>query len=207
MSTRKFITPGDVFGRLTVLSEAPRRKHYRYWLCQCICGSPPKEIQQCHLGASSNSCGCLRKEVGAANGRKSLIHGKHNTPEYQVWRDMWQRCTNAKNTGYKRYKDRTPPDEWKDFQVFLADMGPRPSPKHSIERLDNDKPYGPANCLWATRKQQSRNTSTNINIEYQGRTLCIAAWAEEFKVKRATLDYRLKAGWSIDQALTTKVGI
>ena len=210
MSTRKSITPGDVFGRLTVLSEAPRRGYSRYWLCQCSCGSLPKEIRYGSLGASSKSCGCLARELAAKRAVQSFklntTHGKVRTPEYAVWHSMWQRCTNLKNAKYESYKDRAPPEKWRAFQVFFADMGPRPSAKHSIERVDNDKPYGPDNCVWATSKDQSRNKSTNVKIEYQGRTKCVTAWAEEFKIKRTTLDSRLKAGWSIEKALNTKVG-
>lgn len=204
MSTRKFITPGDVFGRLTVLSEAPRRKHYRYWLCQCSCGSAPKAIYHYHLGAASNSCGCLRKETSSATGKQQIAQGKSFSPEYRVWYNMWKRCTDPKDRRYLAYKDRAPPEIWRDFHAFFADMGPRPSPKHSIERVDNSKPYGPDNCIWATNKEQARNTNTNLNIEYQGRIKCTAAWAEEFKINYNTLRSRLARKWSIEKALTTK---
>lgn len=210
MSTRKSITIsiGDVFGRLTVLSEAPRRAGYRYWLCQCICGSPPKEIRQNSLGMQTKSCGCLGQEVRAANGSKNRTHGRSKTLEYGVWNTMWQRCTNPNNPYYELYKDKVPPASWKSFETFFADMGPRPSASHSIERVDNDKPYGPENCVWATLKEQSRNKSTNVNIEYQGRINCMSAWAEEFNLSTGTLWSRLRiAGWPIEKALTTKVGI
>lgn len=210
MSARNLITPGDVFGRLTVLSEAPRRKHGRYWLCQCSCGSPPKEIGHYGLCKSTKSCGCLARELSAKRAVQSFklntAQGKSKTTEYRIWNGMWQRCTNPNDIGYKRYKDRAPPERWRSLEVFLSDMGARPSPKHSIERIDNDKPYGPDNCVWATSKEQNRNSSHNVNIEYQGRSQCVSAWAEEFNMARAALRSRLNRGWPIDKALNTKVG-
>lgn len=179
---RRTVTPGEIFGRLTVLSEAPRRKHFRYWLCQCSCGSSPKEVRHYDIGMSTKSCGCLQVESIQKLHRQNTTHGKSKTSEYVVWQTMWARCTNPENKDYKRYKDRTPPEKWRDFQAFFADMGPRPSAKHSIERIDNDKPYGPDNCIWATIREQSRNRSTNVNIEYQGRTNCMSVWAEEFNL-------------------------
>lgn len=203
---RRTVAPGEIFGRLTVLSEAPRRKHFRYWLCQCSCGSPPKEIRHNSLGELTKSCGCLRAERAQTTGRKNSTHGRARTPEYIAWNNMWGRCTNPNDIGYLDYKDRLPPAIWRDFQTFFDDMGPRPSPKHSLERVDNSKPYGPSNCVWATLKEQNRNKSTNVNIEYQGRLNCIASWAEEFNMKPKLLGKRLKAGWPIDKALNTKVG-
>ena len=202
---RRTVAPGEIFGRLTVLSEAPRRKHGRYWLCQCSCGSPPKEIHHYHLGVASNSCGCLRKETSSATGKHQIAQGKSSSPEYRVWYNMWKRCTDPKNIRYLGYKDRAPPEIWGDFHVFFDDMGARPSPKHSIERVDNSKPYGPDNCIWATNKEQARNTNTNLNIAYQGDVKCLSAWAEEYNIKAPTLRARLVRGWSIEKALTTKV--
>ena len=206
MSTRDLITIsiGDVFGRLTVVAEAPRKLSWRYWLCQCSCGSPPKEVKQHEIGKKVKSCGCLRGEGGK---NKWQTHGKTGTAEHRIWKAMLSRCCNPNNIGYEDYRHRAPPEVWHDFEVFLADMGPRPSPKHSIERLDNSKPYGPDNCLWATSKEQARNSSHNINIEYRGRSQCIAAWAEEYGMKYSTLYCRLATRkWPIEKALNTKVG-
>lgn len=207
MSTRKSITPGDVFGRLTVLSEAPRRGYKRYWICQCSCGSSPKEIYHNHLAMLTKSCGCLRRETAAVTGKNRAVHDKSSTSEYQAWRCMWQRCTDPNGLQYLSYKDRAPPERWRDFRVFFKDMGPRPSLDCSIERVDNSKSYGPDNCVWATSKEQARNTKNNVNIEYQGRIQCIAAWAEEYGMKYSTLYDRLVArNLPIEKALNTKVG-
>lgn len=208
---RRTVAPGEIFGRLTVLSEAPKRGRHRYFLCQCSCGSLPKEVRRQELKHSTKSCGCLAKEVAAITaaktGRLNVTHGKTHTPEYTAWQNMWTRCTNARSVDYKLYNKRTPPDEWRNFEVFLADMGAKPSELHSLERRDNDKSYNPDNCVWATSKEQSRNNSRNVNIEYKGEVKCISAWAEEFNLQPETLRQRLKAGWPIDKALNTKVGI
>lgn len=208
MSIRNSITIGQAFSRLTVIAEAPRRKHQRYWLCQCSCGSLPKEIRQDSLGSAVKSCGCLRKEVAsnsaARTGKLNKTHGKSRTPEYRIWDGMWQRCTNPRNASYESYKERTPPKEWLSFEVFIADMGLRPSPKHSIERVNNYLSYGPDNCKWVEAKEQLRNTSANVNLTYNGKTQCLAAWVEELGISYGTLHYRLKVGWPIEKALTTK---
>ena len=86
-------------------------------------------------------------------------HGKTDTPEYAAWKNMKSRCLNANTPQYKHYGARgiTIDPTWMDFLVFLADMGLRPSPKHSIERKDNNKGYSKGNCVWATKATQNRN--------------------------------------------------
>jgi len=137
-------------------------------------------------------------------------HGGRHTPEYAAWTRMKRRCYNPKQDHYDRYGGRgiAVCARWlNSFENFLADMGPRPSPKHSIERKDNDRDYEPANCVWATLTEQTRNRCTNKLLTYKGRTQCLAAWAEEIGIGRSTLDRRIRHyKWPIERALTTPVG-
>jgi|GEM_PF-1342758 len=86
-------------------------------------------------------------------------HGLSKTPEYRVWASMWQRCSNPNNLRYNRYGERGIGicERWEKFENFLADMGPRPSKGHSIDRKDNEGNYEPSNCRWATRSEQQKN--------------------------------------------------
>jgi hypothetical protein len=121
---------------------------------------------------------------------------------------MIRRCTNPDSTGYARYGGRgiTVCDRWREsFANFLADMGPKPTPRHTIDRINNDGNYEPGNCRWATGKEQCRNTRRNRYIEHDGRRMTQVEWCEETGMIKATLCCRLKSGWSVAAALTTPV--
>ena len=91
------------------------------------------------------------------------------------------------------------------FENFLADMGLRPGLEYSLERKDNNLPYSKENCIWATTKEQARNTSTNRVLSFNGKSQCLAAWSEEIGIGHATLSQRLEAGWSVERTLTAKL--
>lgn len=127
-------------------------------------------------------------------------------PEYRVWKSMKSRCYNRKNTQYKNYGGRgiIMCEQWRaSFHTFLTDMGPRPSPHHTIERRDNDGPYALNNCYWATMKEQSRNKRTNHLLTFQGEALCIRDWSLKTGLKYQTIIARLRYGWSVERILTT----
>jgi hypothetical protein len=118
---------------------------------------------------------------------------------------MIQRCTNQNHPKWRRYGERGIKvcARWLLFANFFADMGARPSPDHSIDRKDNDGNYEPGNCRWATRKEQQRNLGTNVVITHDGRSQCLAAWAEELGVPMSSLRMRLCRGDSVEHALNT----
>lgn len=201
------IPTGTRFGRLAVLTEMPvfvdpggqRRRKFQ---CKCDCGN----VAIVHLASlrcgATKSCGCLRKERHAAALTK---HDMGHRPEYNIWCGMKNRCSNPADPVFHRYGGRgiNVCDRWREsFTAFFADMGSRPSPDHSIDRIDNDKGYSPGNCRWATRQEQNRNRRDNRLLTFDGQTLCLAEWAEETGICYNTLHGRLSRGYTVEQALT-----
>lgn len=129
--------------------------------------------------------------------------------EYRTWQALRNRCENPNDTKYHLYGGHGIKvcERWREsFANFYADMGPKPSPRHSVERRDGNGPYSPENCYWATYKQQNRNTSRNRMITFRGETLSLAEWAERTGIGYAALTHRvMRAGWSVERALTTPV--
>lgn len=126
-------------------------------------------------------------------------------PEYKAWEHMKHRCANPNNTRYARYGGRgiTVCERWiNSFANFYADMGARPSPKHSLERINNDGNYESANCRWATPAEQSQNTALTKLISYDGLTLSLAGWARRLGASQATLTCRFQRGWPLERVLT-----
>jgi hypothetical protein len=135
--------------------------------------------------------------------------GQRPSPEWNAWQGMKGRCYCPNTTQFSRYGGRgiTVCDRWRDdFGAFLADMGPKPTPAHELDRIDSDGNYEPNNCRWATRTQQSRNTARNRFIEFLGERLCVAEWAERLGVPYERLLGRLERGWPIEQALMAPFG-
>ena len=149
---------GQRFGRLTVLSRSINNTHrHSRWLCLCECGTE-KIVAIGHLRTGGvKSCGCLRREVVTNTKTK---HGGAYSSEYTSWAGMFQRCTNPKNQDYADYGGRGIQvwKAWKDFRNFLKDVGPKPSPKLSLDRINNEGNYEPGNVRWATQAQQVRNS-------------------------------------------------
>jgi hypothetical protein len=137
-------------------------------------------------------------------------HGLSRIPEYHVWDNIKSRCYDPANKCYSNYGARgiRVCPAWIDsFATFFSDMGSRPSPKHSIERIDNDGDYEPQNCRWATSREQARNRTTNRFITHNGETRCLADWAEFAGIKIGTLWFRIAvAQWPMEKALNPKDG-
>lgn len=148
---------GQRFGRLTAISRVHRPNGKAYWLCKCDCGGETVTNGNSLRRGHSTSCGCRRTETIR---RVCFKHGSVRNPEYQVWTCLKKRCLNPTNSAYHNYGGRgiTVCPEWvEDFGAFLAHVGPRPTPQHTIHRIDNDKGYWPGNVRWATKKEQAAN--------------------------------------------------
>lgn len=122
---------------------------------------------------------------------------------------MRQRCRDANCASFKNYGGRgiRVCERWKSFENFMADMGPKPSPKHSIERKDNDGNYEPDNCIWATRIEQANNRRGNHLITIGGETKTAAEWGRVANLHPKTIYNRLRLGWPEDRLLTPFVNL
>lgn len=121
---------------------------------------------------------------------------------------MRARCENPEARRYCDYGGRgiTVCERWADFENFLADMGRKPSLGHSIDRIDNDGPYSPENCRWATKTEQMRNRNSNRYLTHGGETLLMIEWAERLGCPSSVIHKRITRGWSVEKAVTTPPG-
>ncbi len=187
---------GQKFGRLTVLEQVEHTNgRHRRWLCKCSCGATLVSQTNNLRGGHTTSCGCAQRDRVAVTSRK---HGMSGHRVYDIWASMRARCHNPANISYTRYgaKGVAVCSRWESFDNFLADMGVPPSPKHSLDRLDNSKGYSKENCRWATPVEQANNKRNNYRFTVEGRTQTVAEWARETGIGRGTLEYRLSRGYS-----------
>jgi hypothetical protein len=186
---------GERFGKLVAIRRAEVRNRNVYWLFACDCGRQ-RELQRSNVTRGvQKSCGCIKPQKA---------HGVGGTPEYKAWHSMVARCTDPDHHQYRNYGARgiRVCEQWlSDPAAFVADMGKRPSARHSIDRRNNDGHYEPGNCRWATAKQQGRNTRANTVITWNGKTQCIAEWADELGVPSARISSRFRRGKPLEMVL------
>lgn len=173
---------GEVVNRLTVLRLADEPGRHRKWLCRCECGALVGVCQADLKRRRTKSCGCIKN-------KSHIKHGASKTPEFVAWAQMRKRCSEAATTvearrNYFERGIRVCPEWDADFSAFLADMGPRPSPKHSIDRIDNDGDYDPGNCRWATQLEQSNNRGCTIYALFDGEMTPVAEIARRTGISR-----------------------
>lgn len=133
-------------------------------------------------------------------------HGLSYSPEYRAWQTMRLRCANPKNAAWPAYGGRgiTVCKRWLDDPTaFYKDMGPKPSPEHELDRIDNDAGYFPENCRWVLRKINDRNRRSNRHLTRNGETLTIAEWCERTGLAHNVIRHRLQQGWPVSIALST----
>lgn len=200
---------GQRFGRLAVFGYVGKNKDgHSLWICHCDCGQQSVVVRTSLISGLTNSCGCLYRETIGALTR---THGLTHTPEYRIWAGIKTRCLNPHTPSYDNYGGRgiTMCDRWlNSFECFLADMGPRPNRKFTVERIDNDLGYSPDSCRWATYTEQANNKRGNHLLTFQGETLTISQWAQKFDIPYSALASRvIKLGWTTEKALTTPYGM
>lgn len=131
-------------------------------------------------------------------------HGKSRSRIYGIWRSMKKRCHSKSHVAYSRYSKKgiIVCDRWMNsFNAFYKDMGDPPTEKHCIDRIDNNSPYNPENCRWATYTQNNRNRFYEKRITYHGVSISITELAEELGVNRSALYSRAWKGWSVDDMI------
>ena len=210
------VSVGSKFTRWTVVSEAESRIYQgpkgpfkcRYWNCVCDCGTERQVRQTVLTSGKSRSCSCLHdEELGARKLKHGYAAGGIIRPEYSCWQMMVARCVNPKAQMYPQYGARGIKvcDRWLKFENFLADMGDRPSDKHSIERDDVNGGYEPGNCRWATIEVQANNKRNTVYVDYNGERLPLAVVVKRHSV----VDVEIvrcrvfRQGWSLERAMST----
>jgi hypothetical protein len=167
----KFIDlTGKRFERLTVLRRTEKDKHGKIqWECICECGQITVVNGENLKYGRVKSCGCLANELHIERGQTFRLKHGHNrkgkaTPEYNSWRSMIARCENTKSNSYDNYGGRgikVCPKWRSSFENFIEDMGLKPDPSYSLDRINVDGDYNKENCRWASKTDQSRNVRSS----------------------------------------------
>lgn len=210
MTNRKIGRPakhfelGSTVGVRTVVAGPEKRKRDYYWQVRCVCGDTQwvtsARLLHTHACVSCTYRGGAKRHGETAS---SVV-----TPEYRAYTNMRERCFNPRHINYPNYGGRgiTVCDAWSGpdgFPTFLAAVGRRPSPSHSMGRIDNDGAYEPGNVEWQTDKQQTRNRRSNVLITVDGVTKTATDWSHSLGLKRNVVAARIKLGWDPVAAATT----
>lgn len=198
---------GSRFGKLMVIGDAPKKPSGALCsTCQCDCGElSVVSDSQLRLGRT-RSCGCLQRKVSAEgvarrNFKHGFARGGKRRSEYRIWAQMINRCRDKRRT---RYGGRgiLVCERWaSSFESFLADVGPRPGPDFSIDRINNDGNYEPRNVRWATDKTQSSNSCNVIHLTARGTDKLISEWSTETGLPPDTLRKRIRSGWTSEDVV------
>jgi len=191
---------------LVVAQEVPKIGTRRAVECVCDCGGVKVVLIGNIRRGLTKSCGCLQKQKASEahfqHGESSLVRHRNMTAEFRIWRGMKRRCSGEKDI---RYAGRgiSVCERWKKYENFLSDMGRRPSEKHSIDRINNDGNYEPANCRWATHEEQMRNRSNSKFATFYGVTKHIEEWSAISGVPGRAIRNRIRSGWGYKQSVWT----
>lgn len=200
---------GKRFGRLIAISIHKVDAHGNSsWLCKCDCGVETIVRMPNLRSGNTRSCGCLSREMPRPHLVGVRTHGLCHSSEYTTWGCMLQRCLNPNHDSYEDYGGRGIEvcGQWKKFENFYADMGPRPEGK-TLDRFPNKNGnYEPGNCRWADGFEQMNNTRRNRFVEHNGENLTISQWARKIGVHKNSIADKLNRGWPIHLALTKPNG-
>ena len=194
------------FGRLVVIKRIGTLKGQPQYECECDCGNKSYVTGPLLRTGSTKSCGCFRRDFAS---KSFTSHGMKNTKVYKTWESMKTRCGNIKRPDYMNYGGRgiSVCESWLTFENFFADMG-NPPPGSTLERIDNNGNYEPANCRWASRIDQGNNKRNNRFYEYNGVKKTLSELARDYDIKYLTLYKRVVVrGWPIDRAIESFPGL
>lgn len=201
---------GQRFGRLTVVGRAANTKAgAARWRCVCDCGGESTPTGRALRNGTTSSCGCYNRELAR---RKAYVMGTTKAPKhngsysaiYRTWTSMLQRCYSPSAQQFKNYGARgiTVCDRWRnDFAAFRSDVGEKPGPDYSLDRIDNDRGYEPGNVRWATWAQQNVNTRRTVMVDIGGQQRPLVHVIRERGLVYRTVQTRLRRGWSLERAL------
>ncbi|HEY1956724.1 MAG TPA: hypothetical protein VGH28_13985 [Polyangiaceae bacterium] len=195
---------GRRFGRLVVGDRAENDVRGKTrWAVRCDCGTTFIADGTKIVSGHTQSCGCLQR--ARAKAAQHALRGTRH-PLRSIWKEIVARCTNPRNHAYPLYGGRgiTICARWLgSFEAFVSDMGARPSPKHSIDRRENDRGYEPGNCRWATRVEQANNTRTNRRLTANGITHTLAEWSRISGIPASTIRVRVdRLRWPVGRAVS-----
>lgn len=201
---------GERYGRLVIVDVTDERQQraIRY-LCLCDSGETITVCLSELKNGNTRSCGCLQRERASET---STRHGLRSDPRYDVRRAMISRCYDPLDPAYQHYGGRgiTVCERWREsVEAYVADieatLGPRPSLRHSLDRLDNNGNYDIDNLRWATQRDQLRNTSRNLLVTIDGIDRLLIDWLRQYGVQPMTYYGRVRRGWSLADAITRPV--
>lgn len=204
-SSRAIDLTGKVFGLLTVLRREGRIRKFAAWACRCTCGLE-LVVSGDHLRRGCRKA-CARNDHTWAGAKYPPGFIKKYRSEHRSWMHMLERCRCKGHTNWKNYGGRgiTVCERWKDFNFFVADMGAKPTSRHTIEREDVNGNYEPDNCRWATQAEQMRNIRRSVYVEVEGVKVLLLDVADKLGLDRQAVYGRLKNGWSLEAALSIPV--
>lgn len=209
--TKREDITGQRFGRLLVLEPLGKKGRNFMWRARCDCGGE-RVAQAGNMRAGlTTSCGCLHKEAMVrTNQTHGYSAGGKKRSEYKIWGEMIRRCHKPKSWNFKNYGERgiSVCDRWRfgegglaAFECFIADMGDRPTDRHSIDRNDNSKGYSKENCAWVTYQENNGNRRDTLMVDLDGRTVSLISVCHERGLKAPAIRSRLRKGWPLDRAL------